>query len=447
MVPSESKDLSIVGTENKEERFVLGLGRLALILGLVAFLVSVALTVRTYMPCPFWDEWSEISPVAHGAGFSSWGWLWSQHNEHRILITRLLLLADLQFFGGKNISLLIEMYLTQALLLAAICHAVERFTNFPRYLKTTLDGLFAFCLFHPNQAQNLTWPFQVSFILAFAIATFAFLAIAFFERFRLSVLVVIGLSLAPLLAALNVAGGLLIGPVSIAFAIFKRLRVRHIVAMTALFSASTVAYLTGYYAADPKHPPFAALRQVKDILVYVLTYFGASWTRLLPHKERVTCLISFVCFGFLTVRAVRNRSRTSNFEWFCIAECVFMIATASVTAIGRLQFGVGQAYAGRYQTPAMLYWGSLCALALINFQRYRPMKFRYLQTAVLIILLLSTATYPWMWTSIVKNGDALRNACYVVMHGDKDERAAKLLFPIPQHMTEAIQYLHRVWRE
>nr|MDQ2711559.1 hypothetical protein [Acidobacteriota bacterium] len=256
-----------------------------------------------------------------------------------------------------------------------------------------------------------------------------------------------GLGLALLFAALNVAGGLLIGPVSIAFAIFKRLPVRYILAMAALSLASTAAYLTGYHASDPKHPPFAALGHVKDLFVYVLTYFGASWTRLLPHKERVTCLVSFVCFALLTVRAVRDRGRTSNFEWFCIAECVFTIAIACLTALGRLQFGVGQAYAGRYQTPAMLYWSSLCALALVNFWRYRPIKFRYLQAAVLAVLLLSTATYPWMWASLVKRGDMLRSACYLVMHGDKDERTAKLLFPIPQHMSQAIEYLHRLWRQ
>ena len=149
---------------------------------------------------------SEINPIARGAGFSSWGWLWSQHNEHRLLVIRLLLLLDLRLFGGRNISLLVELYLLQATVWACLVFGIARFTAFSRSLKLTLQGVFGFCLFHPNQAENLTWPFQVSFILAFALATLAFLAIAFFERLRRPWLAAAAVGLAPFLAGLNLSG-------------------------------------------------------------------------------------------------------------------------------------------------------------------------------------------------------------------------------------------------
>ncbi|MBV8866713.1 MAG: hypothetical protein JO210_15070, partial [Acidobacteriaceae bacterium] len=91
------------------------LSRMALLLGVAVLLCAIALTVRTYMPCPFWDEWAFINSIATGRGLLSWNWLWSQHNEHRLLFTRLLILADLRLFSGKNVSLLVEMYLIQVL--------------------------------------------------------------------------------------------------------------------------------------------------------------------------------------------------------------------------------------------------------------------------------------------------------------------------------------------
>ena len=52
---------------------------------------------------PFWDEWTEIDAIAtaphHQLPLS---WLWSQHNEHRIVFYRLLLLADIHVFHGKH---------------------------------------------------------------------------------------------------------------------------------------------------------------------------------------------------------------------------------------------------------------------------------------------------------------------------------------------------------
>ncbi len=421
------------------------LSGMVLTLGAAALLCAIALTVRTYMPCPFWDEWAFVNAIASGRGLLSGNWLWSEHNEHRLLVTRLLILADLRLFGGKNVSLFVEMCVIQALHLAAIWYALERFTTFPRYLRRTLQGVFAFCLFHLNQAENLTWAFQVSFVLAFAVATFAFLAIAFFERMQRPLAAVIAVGLAPLMAGLNVAGGLLIGPLAICFALFRRLPARYIVLIGVLFLAGAIGYTTGYKPPDPSHTPLEAISHPKDLFVYVLTYFGASWTRLLPHKERITCFLSLLSFALLSTVAVRRRDQTSAFEWFCLAECAFTVAVAVLTGLGRLKYGVGQAYAGRYQTPAMLYWASLCALFLIAVWRYRPAKFLAAQASVLLILIASAATFLPIWHGSVAHGDLLAGACDAVMNGNRDERAAKLLYGSRQDVAPGADYLRQLW--
>src|SRR6185437_13582170 len=172
-------------------------GSIIWVSGIAVALISVALTIRCYTPCPFGDEWFFIDAVARGSGPTSWQWLWSQHNEHRLVITRLLVWLDLAAFHGKNVSLFIETYLGLGLEWTAVCYMLERSTSFPVPLRRTLQGLFAFCVFHPNQSENLTWAFQVSFVLAFAIATVALLSVAFFAQLRWRRFATLGVALAP----------------------------------------------------------------------------------------------------------------------------------------------------------------------------------------------------------------------------------------------------------
>lgn len=167
---------------NIEERFKRASDPLAisvLLLGIAAIAFAIAVVVRCYMPCPFWDEWVVVEAIAKGNGPTSWAWLWSQQNEHRLAVPRLMVWLDLYGFGGKNISLFVEIMVVQCFHWLAICFVVERFTRLPGFLKRSIQGLFAFCLFHPNQLENFTWAFQIGFVLPFALGTIALIIIAF----------------------------------------------------------------------------------------------------------------------------------------------------------------------------------------------------------------------------------------------------------------------------
>jgi hypothetical protein len=420
-----------------------------LALGMVAAAISVALTIRCYMPCPFGDEWFIVDGVARGRGPLDWSWLFGQHNEHRVAIPRALIWLDLAVFHGKNISLFAGIWLVLLLHWAVIAYALERFTDFPTPLKRTLQGLFAFCIFHPNQSENLTWAFQIGFVLPFAIATAALLATVFFQRLRRPQFVqtwfaTFGVAAAPILAALNMAGGLLIGPVVLWLAFIQRLPRRFIVIVVTVFLLTAGAYLWGLKPPDPAHPPQAALADPKGIFVYILTYFGASWTRILPHKERITAFLSIVCFAVLVIRSLPKRRPLSDFERFCVAECAFLLSIAFVTALGRLKFGVGQAFASRYQTPAMLYWAALGALVLIRLWRARPDRIRLAQAVLLLLMLASTLTFFKIWRAATTRADSLQSACQVVKVSD-NQTAAKTLYATDAGLEPAAAFLRRLW--
>src|SRR5271167_1988522 len=113
-------------------------GELILLFGLLSLCFSVALCVATYMPCPFGDEWWVLTDIARGSGPSSFSWLWSQHNEHRIAMTRILIWIDLFGFGGTNKSLFVEIFLVQILHLAVIAWVIEKWTGLDRPVRRTI---------------------------------------------------------------------------------------------------------------------------------------------------------------------------------------------------------------------------------------------------------------------------------------------------------------------
>jgi hypothetical protein len=192
-----------------------------ILLALAAVCVSIGLCLKTYMRCPFGDEWSVITEIARGRSPLSVRWLWTQHNEHRIAISRLLIWADLFWFGATTKSLFLEIFLVQTCHLGLVVWFVERRTRLDLAVRRTVQGLFAYCLFHPAQQANFTSAFQISFIMPFCITTAALLLLSFYEGLRHQARAGVIIALSPLLAALNMAGSLIAGPVLCAIGLLK----------------------------------------------------------------------------------------------------------------------------------------------------------------------------------------------------------------------------------
>ena len=203
--------------------------------------------------------------------------------------------------------------------------------------------------------------------------------------------------------------------------------------------AVVAAYLTDYHRSGP------AVLRAREFIHYILIYFGERWFRTGRYEDGPVVAASLLCFTLLTVRALRNRKEVSGSEWFLIAEGGLAILSACVTAAGRLQSGVGQAHAARYQTVALLYWSSFFALALVSIWRWRPSVLKSAQLVLLAILLLSIDGFPGVWRMRVAEADSLRAACTAVMSEHYTKEQASKLFPAPEQLGQAINFLRERW--
>lgn len=108
---------------------------------------------------PYVDEWEWIGR-ATGNEPVTLSWLWSQHNEHRMFLPRLIYLglgaiSGFDFRAGSFFNVLILSGLSFALMLAA--RSVRGRTRI-------CDAFFPLLLLHWGQFENLIWGFQLNFV-------------------------------------------------------------------------------------------------------------------------------------------------------------------------------------------------------------------------------------------------------------------------------------------
>lgn len=140
--------------------------RLFLLVSIYFVVVSVIGGIRLYSPVPYWDMWDGYLGFYVKASSGDWSAWWVQHNEHRIVLSRILFWLDLSLFAGRGIFLIISNYL----LLAFICWLFIRI-----YIDVCRVKFKWFCyfliawLFFWLQKENLVWSFQSQFYLAQAL--------------------------------------------------------------------------------------------------------------------------------------------------------------------------------------------------------------------------------------------------------------------------------------
>ncbi|CAE6706608.1 hypothetical protein LMG22931_01059 [Paraburkholderia nemoris] len=342
----------------------------AWVLGLCGLFVVVSCVigvVGNYSPVPYWDQW-DGSLGGYMRFADHWSVLWEQHNEHRLLLPRLIFWTDIRWFGGRNVVNL----LANLVLLGALAVTVGRIASRGMRLTWTegiaLAGVIATMAFSWMQDENLTWGFQNQWFGAYLFAMLAFDALA---RSRDTA----GLSRQFLLALLYgsfaacwMASGLLVLPVLVAFSLYLSLSKQR-VALLGFATALIWAAYFRHYVSPPAHG--SVLSSVHhhpiEMAEYVLLYLGGPvWaaTAQLP----LTYLAGAIVVVATLVGLWFGRSREVRAPAL-LAFAVFVCGSAFITAGGRLLFGLESAFAHRYTTSSLFAWLSLLLYFWVNVRR------------------------------------------------------------------------------
>jgi len=131
----------------------------------VMMLFALACIARYGRNIPLAEDWQLVAPLT-GHEPNLVGWLWSQNNEHRVPLPRLMLLGLLKVTNG---DFRVGMFFN-AIALGVLALAMIQVARHLRGGRTEFaDAFFPVALLHMGNWENLVWSWQLSFVVPTAL--------------------------------------------------------------------------------------------------------------------------------------------------------------------------------------------------------------------------------------------------------------------------------------
>ena len=368
---SVTPQVSTGSTEARLAQLANALSCSILVAGAAAIALAVYVAILGHSKLPFWDEWMQIDFAANEGPGHTLDWLWRQFNQHRVVVPKLFLLADLRWFRATQTSLIISNLCLQLLHLSLLAWSLRVLGGWRGARWRTAIGLLAFCLFCPSQWPNFVGGFTgLCNLLPPLFASVSVLGLLLYwrnsqaESLRSSRWKYLLLCVAAALGAtFSLSNGNLVWPLLVLAALLLRLRLAPIAAIVAVAAAGISAFFYNYTVYITPSS-LSSRAELMGLARYIAVYFGSSWV---TANIRTAELLGIMGFLVLAVIAWHMPSYFKAAPAISIqfgALLLFALATGIVTAPGRIVFGLDQAFSGRYQSFALLFWGCMGVLLL-----------------------------------------------------------------------------------
>ena len=388
---------------------------------------------------PYMDMWDGYLQFYIKVRRGDWGAWWAQHNEHRILFSRLLFWLDIRYFNGLSLLLIPLNFLLLGLTwYALVSGAANLFGKSLRSNFSVISGaLFVLICFSWLQADNIIWGFQSQFIAAYLFPLLAFQALARSAGsgedqqgggarsiVRLFCAIVYGV-----LSVVTMANGIIALPILTLAAILLRQSWWRVSVLGVVSVISAFIYCYGY------HSPLGhgSLRGLLDspvaVIQFLLVYLGSPFQGVLKSyvvSEVMGGVYLFGCFFFFV--HWQRRKITNPMYLAFLLFMLYIAATGLGTACGRAIFGIEFAGASRYTTPGLLGWASLAVLAAFLYRDHAMFSGAFFSFAVTIPLLLLPAQSLALQSD--KNFNNLKTLAALALDlGIHDKDVVKIVYP------------------
>ncbi|MFM8316388.1 MAG: hypothetical protein ACKOA8_19080 [Deltaproteobacteria bacterium] len=352
---------------------------------------------RFYSDIPYMDMWDGTIDFFMRARSGRWYPWWEQHNEHRILLSRLLFWVDLQWLGGRSVFLVFMNYFF-AFSIPAVFWGIlkerKQEAKLPIDDSTTILGLLLTSwLLLWCQKENLVWAFQSQFFLSQLLPLAAlWSAHKAFTRAN-STFYFVFACLLGVASTWTMANGISVLPLIAVYSVFQGQPVRRTATLVLFSALSLGTYFYDYHSPSTHgllsktllHEPLLSLN-------YTFTYLGSPFNYLLGKGPlgRWAAFAGGLSLVVLTVKSflslIHRKTRPS--DSMLLFYLVYIIGTALGTAGGRLIFGVEQAISERYTTPALMAWVTLVILFEESFKNLFEHKNKKLSRSLIGLLML-----------------------------------------------------------
>lgn len=370
----------------------------------------IMVTVARYgVNVPFWDQWEFVKLLDKAAaGQLEFKDFWEQHNEHRLVLPRMVMLAlaratqwDIRYEIAANVVIAL-------LALGMLVLLIERTVRpVAPVIVPWLILAASLTTFSLTQWLNWIWGWQLQiFMNALAAVTTVWALARWRGRW-------LGLALALLAAiagALSFATGLiLLALIPLALLIGPRFdqgasRLTYVALAAAIGAGVAALYLNGFHHPGQQPSPFFLLSHPVSYGYYVLAYMGSglgAWSTPVSASWGAMGIATFAwCSAWLWMRSPGLRHNTL-LPWILLG--LYGILSGFMTGIGRAGYGVEQALGPPYITISSLFWISLVVIAALviahRLEDGTASKTRSQAAMVVIVFLLILAgvSYGASW--------------------------------------------------
>jgi len=296
---------------------------------------------------PLTDQWAFVHAYLNYLdGHYSWADLFSQHNEHRIATTRVVLFADAILFGMRGLFPVILTYVSLA--------AMAVIGAFLVGCRSTLERAACFAaalglLWSSTQWLNFLWQFEIGFTFVHLFALTCFVAIACASRSRFFLWIAVALA-ADALCVFSLGSGLFVIVPALLLTLF--LRSWRAAALLAAFHSALVAlYFAGYHRPVSSLPySFDPTQSLRVFAEFIGIAFG--------KHEAIFGALGLMLFAAITAHmtylaVVRRPTHPACYVMLALA--CFVVVEAAVVGYARVGYEVGP----RYATASVVFWAAL----------------------------------------------------------------------------------------
>jgi hypothetical protein len=352
-----------------------------LILAVLFPLLALIGVARFWHPLPWWDMWDgDLGFWYQLAGGDVGAW-WAQHNEHRIVLARVVFWIDFAVFRGSGWILIVANVLAVAgiattLVTALVLRLRETRSGLsPLFGSVALAAVLIVLSTSWLARENLYWGFQIQFLLAVLLPLMAFLLVAHpgpsqrssgqgsRRRFATGCLLAVA-------SVGTIASGLIVPFIAAAMAAAGGAQRRRVLLLGVLGAACLGVYFLGYVSPTGHASPLVAISHPLPLVAYLVRYLGAPAILLTNRAGAATLaggafllITPMVCWY-----AWRSRDRSPTGVAMA-AFVAYVAGTGLLTALGRVDYGTGQAEMSRYETPVLAGWAALLILLAPLVQR------------------------------------------------------------------------------
>lgn len=351
---------------------------------------------RFALDVPIGDEWEAFSERNSLGGFNL-SWILSQHNEHRIIPTKIQVWLNYwwnNFDVRTQICQNFLIFTVVVLVFVLVLHRL-RSVSLPLLL---MSSVF---LFSTRPSENHAWGFQSQFhfVLLFSIAACGVL----FQQHLTRAQVLVGSSLA-LLAIYSFSSGvpmvLAMGGVFAAFLFYRvfalhedKKLLRSLLVFGGMIIAGLAVYFSFGYHKVEGHPAYTLPTD---------SFFWAYYLRLIANgfggsgnsswEGGVFLGITLLPIAFLLRRQLQSKKIVLDF-WLLASLCSIVLGSLGAIAMGRAGFGLAQARSSRYAEFSSF----LVPIAIVSWAAVINTRTLYSRIFLGLLLFLFLHLYRKSW--------------------------------------------------